>query len=226
MRTRLLVAMIVTVALVAAGCSSAGDNTGDENAPPDSTIATTTIPEEAPHAAIAVVVSALEAKNSRDLGGWLAAYEGGKSPGTPLFAEEILMNANQHWEVVEPCHVTGETVAGDTIVECLIKDINDFWGVGGISDTESQTFTVNEDGLISDRRNIFASGRRDAFNSAFHQWLSDTYPDVYEELDIGRISSNGPGFDAGDPGHILLAVEYVEEFIDQSDIYPLNSTDQ
>jgi hypothetical protein len=108
----------------------------------------------------------------------------------------------------------------------LIKDINDFWGVGGISDTESQTFTVNEDGLISDRRNIFASGRRDAFNSAFHQWLSDTYPDVYEELDIGRISSNGPGFDAGDPGHMLLAVEYVEEFIDQSDIYPLNSTDQ
>jgi hypothetical protein len=39
----------------------------------------------------------------------------------------------------------------------------EIWGVGGISDTKTQTFTVNKDGLISDRQNAFASDRRDVF---------------------------------------------------------------
>jgi hypothetical protein len=33
---------------------------------------------------------------------------------------------------------------------------------------------------------------------------------VYIEMDIGRIGSNGPGFDAKNPGHMLVAVVYVE----------------
>ena len=28
------------------------------------------------------------------------------------------MNANQHWEVIEPCHVTGDNAAGEAVVEC------------------------------------------------------------------------------------------------------------
>ncbi len=153
------------------------------------------------------------------------AFEGGKRQGTPFFAEEILMNANQYWEVVEPCQVIRETASGETIVECLIRDITDFWGVGGISDTKARKFTVNTDGLITNNENTFASNRRDAFNAAFHQWLSDTYPKVYKEMDIGRISSNGPGFDTRNPERMLIAVDYVEEFVAQSDIYPLDPTD-
>jgi len=187
--------------------------------------ATTAIPEDVGGAAIEVVVSALDAKNSFDLDGWLAAFEGGKRTGTPLFAEEILMNAKQHWELVEPCQVTGENAAGEAVVECLLSNTDDFWGVGGIFDTKTQTFTVNPDGLITSNRNIFASNRRDNFNRAFHQWLSDTHPDVYTEMDIGRISSNGPGFDTRDSDHMLVAVDYVEEFVAQPDTYPLDPTD-
>ena len=227
---RFLTATTLT-ALVLAACG--GGEVADEETPPSSAIAptttvplaetstttatTATIPDEVADAAIAVVVSALDAKNRFNRDGWLMAFEGGKRQGTLLHAEEILMNAKQYWEVVEPCQVTGETGSGDTIVECLIQDINVFWGVGGISDTKARTFTVNRDGLITNNDNTFASNRRDAFNAAFHQWLSDTYPDVYSEMDTGRISSNRPGFDTRNAEHMLVAVDYVEEFVAQSD---------
>lgn len=228
---------VTLAALALAACG--GAELTDDQAPPSSAIATsttiplgtttttatTTIPVGAADAAIAVVVSALDAKNSFDLAGWLMAFEGGKRQGTPFFAEEILMNAKQQWEIVEPCQATGEFGAGGTIVECLIQDITSFWGVGGISDTKLQRFTVNTDGLITNKNN-FASSNRNAFNRAFHQWLSNTYPDVYEEMDPGFISSNGPGFDTQNPEHMLIAVEYVEEFVAQSDKYPLDPPDQ
>ena len=38
------------------------------------------------------------------------------------------------------------------------------------------------------------------------------------------MSSNGPGLDTQNPEHTLVAVEYVEEFVAQSDIYPLETT--
>ena len=40
------------------------------------------------------------------------------------------------------------------------------------------------------------------------------------------ISSNGPGFDRKNPEHMAIAVEHVEEFVAQSDKYPLDPTDQ
>ena len=227
---------LVASALLIAACSG-GEVTGD-GAPSSSAIAsTTTVPlvettttatttttKLSDDAALAAVLSALDAKNSFDLDRWLAAHEGGERQ-VPLHAEEILMNAKQHWEIVEPCQVTGETSSGETMVSCLIQDVTGFWGVGGISDTRLQTFRVDADGLITNTF-FFSSDRRDSFNRAFHQWLSDTYPDVYNEMGYGFISSNGPGFDTRNPDHMLVAVEYVEEFVAQSEKYPLDPTDQ
>ena len=231
---------LVASALLIAACNG-GEVTGD-GAPSNSAIAstttvplgettttatttTTTMSNEVADAALAAVLSALEAKNSFDLDGWLMAFDGGERAGVPLYAEGILMNAEQRWEIVEACQVTGEAPSGDTVVECLLQDVNVFWGVGGISDTKVQRFTVNTDGLITNTFS-FSSNRRDAFNTAFKQWLSDTYPDVYEQMDPGYISSSGPGFDTQNPDHMLTAVEYVEEFVAQSDKYPLDPSDQ
>jgi hypothetical protein len=210
MKKAIASAIVTVVALTSAGCSSTSNEAADEVA----------------DNAIEVVLSALDAKNGLDLDRWLTAFEGGKRQRTPLFAEKILMNANQHWEVIEQCQVTGETASGETVVECLLSNTDDFWGVGGIFDTKTQTFTVNADGLITSNKNIFASGRRDTFNRAFHQWLSDTHPDVYAEMDPGYISSNGPGFDTRNSEHMLVAVDYAEEFVAQSDTYPLDPTAQ
>jgi hypothetical protein len=227
LRTGLLTAIVTVVALTSAGCSSSSDDDDADQADPPAVSAD---PAEVADPAIAVVVSAFDVKNRFDLDGWLMSFEGGERQGTPLYAEEILMNANQHWEVVEPCQVTGETASGDTIVECLISNTDDFWGAGGIFDTRAFEFHVNADGLITKEVGLtpgtrgFSSERRDTLNRAFSQWLSDTYPDVFAETGF-LISSNGPGFDARDSTHMLVAVEYVEEFVAQSDDYPLDATE-
>ena len=209
MKISLFNAMVVAIALVVSACSSASD-AGDENVDP----------------AVAVVVSALDAKNSGDLAGWLAFHKDGKNPNTPLHAEQILMNANQRLEVVEPCQVKAADAEGNTTVECVIHDVNDFWGVGGIGDTKPGEFIVNEDLLITYRQNIFGSSRRDQFNASFHLWLRDTHPDVWDDSGFRQLSSNGPGFDVRNADLMAVAVEYVEEFVAQSDTYPLDQSDQ
>jgi hypothetical protein len=245
--------MVVTIALmmVLAACSSSDSDDGaTTTAAPTTTVAptvaaptttvaptvaaptTTVAPTVAAptnedailDSAVAAVMAAIDAKNSYDLDGWLMAHEGGKRPGVPLFAEQILMNAKQQYEIVEACQVTGEDSSGKTSVECVIKDNNGFWAVGGISDTNNQVYLVNADGLITNTSH-FGSSSRNAFNQAFHQWLSDTYPEVYNEMGYATISSNGPGFDTRNPDHMLIAVEYVEEFVAQSDTYPLDPSD-
>jgi hypothetical protein len=245
LRTSLLTAIVTVVVLASAGCSSTSDDAADEGAAGDaiapttileeassSSAVTTTTPDEVADSAIEVVVSALDAKNSLDFDGWLMAFEGGKRQGTPLFAEEILMNANQQWELVEPCQVTRENADGDTVVECLISNIDDFWGTGGIFDTRAFEFHVNPDGLITSlegltpNENGFSSDRRNAFNQSYHLWLSDTHPDVFAEMGLRSASSNGPGFDAKDSTHMLVAVDYVEDFVAQSDTYPLDPAEQ
>jgi hypothetical protein len=226
---------LVAFALLIAACGG-GEVTGDGATSSSAIASATTVPlvettttetttttKLSDDAEIAAVLSAIEAKNSFDLDMWLAAFEGGQRGGVPIFAEKILMNAEERWEVVEPCQVTGETTSGDTVVECLIQDITGFWGVGGISDTKVLRFTVNTDGLISSNDH-FGQASKNSFNQAFHQWLSDTYPDVY--YGGPTPSSNGPGFDTRNPDHMLIAVEYVEEFVAQSEKYPLNPKDQ
>ena len=174
-------------------------------------------------AAVEVVLAALDAKNSFDIDSWLMAFEGG-TRGYPLFADELLASTNQQWKMVEPCQVTGETSSGETVVECVLKDITDFWGVGGISDTKAQRFTVNADGLLTSKKNSFSSNRRDSFNAAFHKWLRDAHPDVYKEMDPGVIDGSAPGWHTKNLEHMLVAVAYVEEFVAQSDVYPLDPT--
>ena len=139
------------------------------------------------------------------------------------------MNANQHWEVTEPCRITGENAAGDTVVECLITNTDDFWGVGEIYEPRDLRFNVNSEGLLTTdagvtNTNTFRSPRRNTFNHAFHSWLSVTHPNVYNEMDPGSISSSGPGFATQNPDHMLIAVDYVQEFVAQSDDYPLDPT--
>ncbi len=205
---RRLCTTLILCALTAGACG--GDEVVDEEA-----------------VAIAAVVSAVDAKSSFDLDGWLDAFEGGERQGVPLFAEQILMNAEQQWDITEPCQVVGVSAVGDTVVDCLIVNTDSFWGVGNIYEPRTLTFHVNDDGKLTTREGVtsettFRSQRRLSFNRSFHQWLSDTYPDVYKEVGYESISSSGPGFATQNPDHMLIAVDYVGEFVAQSDDYPLD----
>jgi hypothetical protein len=114
--------VVILAALTLAACG--GGEVADEESSPS-----TTISVEVADAAIAVVVSALHAKTTSP---WKVGFWRLRGPNVRgfLFAEEILVNANQHWEIVEPCQVAGQRASGETIVECLTVNTDDFWGVG------------------------------------------------------------------------------------------------
>ncbi len=59
----------------------------------------------------------------------------------------------------------------------------------------------------------------DQFDFRFWIWLRNAHPDVYVETSLWDLQSR-PGWRT-DPAHPLIAVQHVDEFIAQSDDYPL-----
>jgi hypothetical protein len=75
---------------------------------------------------------------------------------------------------------------------------------------------------------------------AFWKWLEQEHPDVYTKIKPAGRTGNGSGVDGHlpgeglwqsqssregrDPGDMLIALQYVDEFIAQSDDYPIDSS--
>ena len=173
-------------------------------------------------AEVSVVLSQYEAWNNGDYDGWSATL-------TEELAQEetgggfpyILFNSNQQIEVVEPCRVIGTSPVGESTVQCVTTVRSDFYGPAGIAESVTETFVVNAEGKIS---SIDSDGEccsaQFEHNRKFWQWLRSAYPDVHEEIKPFDGESL-PGW-RGDPADMLIAVQYVEEFVAQSDAYPIS----
>lgn len=97
---------------------------------------------------------------------------------------------------------------------------NDFTGPGGLVDTMTDTFVLTDIGKINLRIQAHDNPFFEQFNRAFWDWLTVAHPDVY--ADITPIDNESlPGWDR-DPDDMLTALEYVDEFIAQSDMYPIS----
>lgn len=58
-----------------------------------------------------------------------------------------------------------------------------------------------------------------AYNQAFYEWLAVAYPNAHEEIKQYDGESS-PGW-KDNPEHMAIAIEYIEEFVAQSDVYPI-----
>ena len=89
----------------------------------------------------------------------------------------------------------------------------------------------NEDGLIVDASSTTyeefgnCCPQWQAYHRAFFNWLSERHPDVHQEIgpSVGSPIWSLPGYASGDADHMLVALEYVDEFVAESDVYPLES---
>lgn len=137
---------------------------------------------------------------------------------------EIFSNTNEQYEIVEPCRVVDAAVGVDNMVECTISYTNDWHGPAGLlPGTQVANFLVTSEGEISsafDPLSPISADRFFAYNRAFWDWFQLAYPDVYEETKPYDGESL-PGWQ-GDPADMATAVQYVDEFIAQSDVYPLD----
>ncbi|MBT8202857.1 MAG: hypothetical protein KJO87_06090 [Acidimicrobiia bacterium] len=153
-----------------------------------------------------------------------AGLTGGGSEGlhllTPQFLEEQqdFQNAfaawNDRYERVGPCEENPLT----QMIRCVVLHHTDFHAAGGLSPFEqTMDFVVNDAGQIGDIR-FSVEGwftKIAPFNSSFMAWLDEAHP---EEAAKMSDTPMGPAFNSEDA---RIALQYVDEFVAQSDIYPI-----
>lgn len=234
---RVAVALLM---LVTVGCTSndGGADVGRAGALlSTTTLATTTMPTTttgapattAPIDATSIVMDAIAAWNTGDYDAWLAFWVVDPSEDH-LFARSV-MNSNEQMEVTGPCDVS--TMDSETVsVLCPVFVEDDFHGTGGLTSDGTVKFLLSGDGLIveTDSTTYQVNGvccpEWEAYNRAFHVWLAEAHPDTYEEIGPpdGVPLWYLPGYANGDAENMKIALEHVEEFVAQSDVYPLDDT--
>lgn len=231
-RFKILIPACVMLVVVAACASSQNTATTPPTTMPVATTAaatrttlpvTTTVVDA--EQAVGAVLAAIDSYNRGDIDRWVAAFdpESSEAPeaDTSGYFDEIFMNANHQNEVVEPCQLIASDPA---VVECKLSMFDDFHGPAGISGTAPAQFRLNDQlKLIEWTDNQDCCDRQRAYTRAFNNWLRDSHPDIYEQIRPGDLESL-PGFRT-DPADMAIAIQYVAEFIAQSDTYPLEVVD-
>ena len=169
----------------------------------------------------AVVLSSYEAWNQGDFDAWFGTFTddaliNGDSKHQWRLLKEVRVLSNSRTEFVEPCRLIEPSPSGDSQVQCTVTRTNDFHGAGGLSVTALETFAVDETNQISsyNESTVELVGSEIAFNQAFWAWLRVTYPEVGSDIYPG-MDHQPPGF-GDDPRDMLIALDYVEEFVAQS----------
>lgn len=165
---------------------------------------------------VSVVTSAYEALNAGDVDGLMQHYTDSafENPAQTTVLYEVLAAINTRIEVLEPCRLID---AGQ--VECVVLEANDFHGAGGITITRRELFTVNDASRISGVDVTVLSFTQPGyytFTQVFWDWMRETYPDVHAEIRPALITHLPQ-----DPEHIRAALGYLDEFLAQSDPYPV-----
>lgn len=98
-------------------------------------------------------------------------------------------------------------------VLCRTPTTNDYHGSGGFEPEVTWMITFNEKSEVIDLHQLALQAQKlTEFNEAFSAWLVDTYPDLASA-----------GFSpTADPDAARIAIQYVDEFVAQSDDYPIS----
>jgi hypothetical protein len=139
--------------------------------------------------------------------------------GDIRYMEEVFMNANARITVLEPCQLVS---LDPKVVECLTDGGDDFWGAAGLGGEATMSFTLNEENLVvgwSDDQPCCEA--ETALHRAFNTWLAENHPDV--RADISPAASDAAPGHSWDPAKMSIAIEYMDEFLAQSEEYPLDN---
>lgn len=240
--TAFVVSAVIAVSL--ASCGGEGSSSGTTTTLPTTTVAeagtttaaietteapTTTSTTIDPAQWLADRVAKIDAMvtdfNSGDFDAWRGHFI---AEGPNIFAKTVydddsdlewersLMAANEVWTVTGQC-----TQVGTVNVSCPFSKKNEFHGPAGIDITvPGLIFTFDEDLQISRVWTSYweVAQDPDVFNAAFDAWLAEAHPDVYASFGP-RAQGSSDGLP--NPDDMPTALEYVAEFIQQSDEYPI-----
>jgi hypothetical protein len=176
------------------------------------------------------VLAYIDALNDGDLDRWLSTLSEDYAQTVQITdtydTARTSVNANIRLEIVEPCGVIEPSSSGIERVQCTITYANDFHDTGGVSPTVITTFFVDENGKIRLIRSEGDDSAQFEFTIAFWDWLEVAHPDVYAPIKPAHHTSvagfRSDTFDRH-PEDMFVVLEYVDEFVAQSAVYPVDS---
>ena len=184
----------------------------------------------------AAVEAMTEAYGAGDVDAWLGHFRSGApeigAGGLAIMAEDGAMAANATWVLTGPCEcgelsvisaVSGQFDESHPYLVCPMARRDDFYGAGGIDRRMQFEFDFEGDQLVGyEPTGGDASwlalhggwfGAHEVFAADFREWLEVAHP-----ADAARLGSRGMITAEEMP----IALAHVEEFVAQSDLYPLS----
>ncbi len=174
---------------------------------------------------VEIIEEQAAAYSSGDMEAWVSYY----AENAPIYNGNFLvgprmtstqtwfrsfMVANDQWTITGDCEE-----AGSDAVTCPMLRRDDFHGAGGLEAEGSITFTFDEDDRItsfsmSPAPERVLQAQYTPFDQAFDAWLEQAYPEVHAGFGV-PVFTIQPNAD-----DMPTALEYVDEFVAQSDEYP------
>lgn len=203
--------------------STLAEPTSPATTTPPPTMTTTSLEEDLGREQIAVVEAMVAVRNSGDFDAWRAFFPaerpviwaGTVEDESELDWQRSFMAANEVWTITEECQWSSHTVS------CPMTLVNEFFGPAGLFYRTTVDFRVDDQGVITSfgTNSWEIAGEPDEYSAAFDGWFAEAHPDVragfappVEGEDSLPNSEDMPA-----------ALEYVHEFIAQSDTYPLGA---
>lgn len=175
---------------------------------------------------VSVALAFYETRNNGDIDGHLELFSEDATGRVGPTSLQVLVNMNSQTEFVEPCRLLEPSPAsGLARVVCKVSATSDFHTPGGIQMIRTGSFQITDAGKIDIVAESFDSPSATessffAYNRAFWQWLDLAHPDVADVI-TPVDGESMPGW-PNEPEHVPTALDFVDEFIAQSDVYPLS----
>ena len=170
---------------------------------------------------VAIVAAQAGAYSEGDIDAWLGYYTPDAELYNGVFSAALpdiralsrrSFAANDQWVITGLCR----DAAADEVA-CPMRQKDNFHGRAGLAVEAVYTFTFNENDTITafrlDRGYATAFQPYDSFDFRFLGWLDEAHPEVVIETGVQTDSPMAED--------MAIAILYVDEFIEQSDDYPI-----
>lgn len=152
--------------------------------------------------------------NSGELDAFLARLRSSSSFAPEDEIAASIANGTQY--VASGC--TPDGIAGASLaVVCDVVVRDGSFATTGVEVSGSYRLLVRTDGRVDSTTNTVDWSSMNDYRAAFEQWLADAHPDVHGQ--VNWIDVEGSRVAGADDQPVVA--QYVEEFVAQSDVYPL-----
>jgi hypothetical protein len=167
---------------------------------------------------MAAVTDAYAALSAGDVDEYIDALAGEEQEGALTWRNQYEAGAVADLSIEFPngCTYQGTGDEGNHLVECYAVTTSDFYEAAGIVEVGDDVFHLNSDLKIVGWDSGNETNDPGDFETEILRWLYAEYPDVADGMTAGPSNP----WDKT-PEDVAIMLEYAEEFVAQSDVYPL-----